>query len=146
MLRHLICLLKAGGVKCAVLCSCWRDLELKLAKFITVTAQFFFCQMFHWIHSQRTTSKFGSASRVITQGTPVFRLKVRVDQRPTKVKDYLITSWFANSILSPVQNIKIHNLCSPWSLSRVLNIISPTKVLMCFHLLMQYLVALPWQT
>lgn len=119
-------------------------LEPKLAKFIIVTAQFFLCQTFHWIASQRTALKSSFASSVITWRTSVFCLKVRVHRGPMKVKNYLITSWFNNSILSPVQNIKVHNVFSPRSLSRVLNIVSSTQVSMCLQL-MEYLIWL-WLT
>lgn len=55
------------------------------------------------------------------------------------MKNYLITSWFNNSVRSPVQNIKVHNVSSPRSLSKVLNIVSSTQVSMCLQL-MEYLI------
>lgn len=142
MLCCLLCLLRAGGVKCTALSSCFRDLETKLAEFIIVTAQFLFCQTFHWICSQSTTLKLGFTSNVITLGTPIIYLKVRVHWRPVKVRDYLITSWFANSIVNSVQNIKMYTVYSPWSLTRVLSMVFSTQISMCFHLLMQSSVTL----
>lgn len=113
-LSQLMCLLKVGGVKCVPageICSqSWLN-------FFILTTQTFSSQTFHWIRSQRAALKFGFVSSVLARGTPAFPLKVSVQWRSVKVKDYLITSWFAKSILSPAQSIKIHNVCSPWSLS-----------------------------